>query len=119
MLPNFDVNIQSSTFNMNCAVSAASLLGLTVEDSNVTIAAGRGLWIAEDTAFSGASQIKLTAYEGAAIMAASGITVPDDYDLDGTSIQKLNDNELGDYYTFAVEAEGVWIPAANVEIPSP
>ena len=119
MLPDFDVNIQSSTFNMNCAVSAASLLGLTVEDSNVTIAAGRGLWIAEDTAFSGASQIKLTADEGAAIMAASGITVPDDYDLDGTSIQKLYDIELGDYYTFAVEAEGVWIPAANVEIHSP
>lgn len=119
LLPVFDVKIQSSTFNMNCAFSAGSLLGLTVEDSDVTIAAGKGLWIDGEAAFSGASQIKLTADGGAAISAASGITVPDDYDLGGASIRLLTDSSTGDYYTFAIETEGVWIPAANVEIHSP
>ncbi|MCL6635750.1 MAG: hypothetical protein K6T29_08300, partial [Peptococcaceae bacterium] len=118
MLPGFDVKIQSSTFNMNCAVSAGWLLGLTVDASDVTIAAGQGLWIDEDAAFIGDSQIKLTAEDGAAISAASGIIVPDDYDLGGTTIVWLNDVEFGGYYTFAVETGGAWTPASNVEIHS-
>ncbi len=120
MIPAFEVEIQNSTFNMNCANCAGEFLGLTVEDSDVTIAAGQGLWIEGAAVFSGASHIKLTAADGgAAIIAAGGITVPADCDLGGTSIQKLNDAELGDYYTFAVEEQGVWIPSANVEIHSP
>ncbi|MCL6558586.1 MAG: InlB B-repeat-containing protein, partial [Firmicutes bacterium] len=119
MLPGFDVNIQNSTFNMNCTASAGWLHGLTVDDSDVAIAAGVGLWVDGDAAFSGASQIKMTAEDGAAISAAGGITVPDDYDLGGASIVWLNDLEIGGYYTFAVETGGEWTPAANVEIHSP
>lgn len=104
---------------MNCDGSAGILGGFAVDASNVTIAAGQGLWIDGDAAFSGASQIKLTADGGAAISAVSGITVPDDYDLGGASIRLLTDSSTGDYYTFAIETEGVWIPAANVQIHSP
>ncbi|MCX7715530.1 MAG: InlB B-repeat-containing protein, partial [Clostridia bacterium] len=119
MLWSMDIEIQNSVLGMNCEGSAGILGGFVVNASNVTIAARQGLWIAGDATFSGASQIKLTTDVGAAISAASGITVPDDYDLGGTSIRLLTDSSTGDYYTFAIETEGVWIPAANVEIHSP
>lgn len=119
MLGSIGIEIQNSVLGMNCDGSAGILGGFAVDASNVTIAAGQGLWINGDAAFSGASQIKLTADGGAAISAASGITVPDDYDLGGASIRLLTDSSTGDYYTFAIETEGVWIPAANVEIHSP
>lgn len=119
MLGSIGIEIQNSVLEMNCDGSAGIIGGLAVDASNVTIAAGQGLWIGGDAAFSGASQIKLTADVGMAISAASGITVPDDYDLGGTSIQLLTDSSIGDYYTFAIEREDVWIPAANVEIHSP
>ncbi|MCR4431844.1 MAG: InlB B-repeat-containing protein, partial [Tepidanaerobacteraceae bacterium] len=119
MLGSIGIEIQNSVLGMNCDGPAGILGGFAVDASNVTIAAGQGLWIDGDAAFSGASQIKLTADGGAAISAASGITVPDDYDLGGASIRLLTDSSTGDYYTFAIETEGVWIPAANVEIHSP
>ncbi|WP_054696777.1 InlB B-repeat-containing protein [Syntrophomonas palmitatica] len=119
MLGPIGLEIQNSVLGMNCDGSAGILGGFAVDASNVTIAAGQGLWIDGDAAFSGASQIKLTADGGAAISAVSGITVPDDYDLGGASIRLLTDSSTGDYYTFAIETEGVWIPAANVQIHSP
>jgi hypothetical protein len=119
MLGSIGIEIQNSVLGMNCDGPAGILGGFEVDASNVTIAAGQGLWIDGEAAFSGASQIKLTADGGTAISAASGITVPDDYDLGGASIRLLTDISTGDYYTFAIETEGVWIPAANVEIHSP
>jgi hypothetical protein len=119
MLPEFSVNIQNSTFNMNCALSSGCLSELTVQASDVTVAALHGLLINGNAAFSGASQIKLTAGDGyAAINASGGITVPDDCDLGGASIRLLTDSSTGDYYTFAILKDEVWIPAANVEISS-
>lgn len=74
---------------MNCEGLAGILDGFSVDASNLTIAAGQGLLIYGNAAFSGASQIKLTADGGAAISAVSGITVPADCDLGGASIRLL------------------------------
>ena len=116
MLGSIGIEIQNSVLSMNCDGSAGMLGGFAVSASDVTIAAGRGLWIYGEAAFSGPSKIKLTADEGAAICTAGGITVPDDYDLGGTSIQSIEDSEMGEYYTFASEVEGAFIPAQNVKI---
>ena len=116
MLGSIGVEIEEGILEMNCDGSAGMLGGFAVSASDVTIAAGRGLWIYGEAAFSGPSKIKLTADEGAAICTAGGITVPDDYDLGGTSIQSIEDSEMGEYYTFASEVEGAFIPAQNVKI---
>ena len=121
MLGSFGIEIQNSVLGMNCDGSAGVLIGFTVDASDVTIAAQKGLWINGDAAFSGASQIKLTAVDGgAAISAAKGITVPEGYDLGGASIQLLTDSLTDEkYYTFANKIGNDWIPAANVEIKCP
>jgi hypothetical protein len=118
MLGSIVTEIQNSVLIMNCDGTAGILDGFAVDASNVTIAAGQGLWIFGDVTFSGASHINLTAGEGAAISATGGITVPDNYDLGSASIRRLTDSTIGDFCTFAIETEGVWIPAANVEMQS-
>lgn len=125
----FAVEIINSTFTMNCDGPAgggpgdfdAYIVGFTVDASNVEITAGQGLWINGEAVFTGDSQIKLTATvdDGAAFSATEGITVPEGYDLGGASIQLLTDSSTGDYYTFAIEQDGTWIPAKTVEINLP
>jgi len=88
------VKIKNSTFVMNCKKQAgggpdeiydAYIIGFTVDNSNVGITAGQGLWINGEAAFTGDSQIKLTATEddSVAFCATEGITVDEGYDLGG------------------------------------
>jgi hypothetical protein len=116
MLDYFNIEIQNSVLDMECEGAAETISGLKVDNSNLNLTAGMGLWINGNAAFSGVSKLKLTVEKGAAISATTGITVPRDYDLGGASIQELTDISTGGYYTFANEIEGVWTPASNVEI---
>jgi len=124
------VKIKNSTFVMNCKKQAgggpdeiydAYIIGFTIDNSNVEIAAGQGLWINGETVFTGDSQIKLTATEddSVAFCATEGITVDEGYDLGGASIQLLKYSSTGDYYAFAIDQDGTWIPVKTVKINCP
>ncbi|MDD3880098.1 MAG: hypothetical protein PHP26_08935 [Syntrophomonas sp.] len=118
------LGIQNSLLGMNCDGPAGFLFGFTVDASDVTITAGKGLWINGDAVFSGdkiINKLELTATDGgASIGATKNISVPGEYDLGGASIQRLTDIlTKEEYYTFANEKDGVWIPAANVKINKP
>ncbi len=119
MLGAIGIEIQNSVLGMNCDGSAGILSRFAVNASSVTVTAGQGLMVRGEAVFSGASQIRLTANAEAAIKASSGISVPNDYNLGGASIRLLTDGSTGEYYTFAVNTEGIWVPSSNVEIRSP
>ncbi|HOV65409.1 MAG TPA: S-layer homology domain-containing protein [Bacillota bacterium] len=116
MLGSIGVEIEDGILVMDCERSAGFLGNLALGSSDVAISAGSGLWVEGEAVFSGDSRSSFTSQSGAAICARTGITVPAGYDLGGTSIQSIEDPELGVYYTFASEVEGGFIPAQNVKI---
>jgi len=115
-LGSIGVEIEDGILVMDCERSAGFLGNLALGSSDVAISAGSGLWVEGEAVFSGDSRSSFTSQSGAAICARTGITVPAGYDLGGTSIQSIEDPELGVYYTFASEVEGGFIPAQNVKI---
>jgi len=116
MLGSIDIEIESSIFVMNCEGASGVVGSFEINDSNVTVSGQQGLWVTGAALFGGASIVELTGEDNAAICAQNGITVPEGYDVGGASVRLFEDPDMGNYYTFASEVEGVWIPLKNVRI---